>query len=196
MSEKKYPDLVKVKGILNGKKNPTIRLSDEDGEGYVYHEDKIRIEFTVETVLNNPEMFTLVEEKPEPVYRLTASQLEEYGTDFQMLTEGAIKEFLSANGHDPEPEQSQPVELREVIDKAYTEYQGYSHLANDGHEWGNEVANKFMHIVEMLKAVKVGEFTEEDMKHFSGYCYSKEHDAEYGTNWLNRSFKEWKEANK
>ena len=192
-NEKKYPDLVKFKGILNGKESQTLRLSDEDGEGYVYLEGKIRIEFTVETVLNNPEMFTPVEEKPEPVYRLTASQLEEYGTDFQMLTVGAIKEFLIANGHEPEPEQPQPVELREVIDKAYTEFQGYSHLANDGHEWGNEVANKFMHIVEMLKAVKVGEYTEEDLFGFVNFADGR---YWYTSSWLKTRLKEWKEANK
>jgi hypothetical protein len=156
-----------------------------------------------------------------------------------MLTVGAIKEFLSANGHDPEPEQPfhhyilpptyglgaawkaaregysfsewcswlenhdigktgkpeqpQPVELREVIDKAYTEFQGYSHLANDGHEWGNEVANKFMHIVDMLKAVKVGEYTEKDLFGFVNFADGR---YWYTSSWLKTRLKEWKEANK
>ena len=196
MAEKKYPEQVTDNAGCIWTHGPErLNYSSSFNPEWWVSEDY---------VLENPDLFTPVEEKPEPVYRLTASQLEEYGTDFQMLTEGAIKEFLSANGHDPEPEQPfhhyilpptyglgaawkaaregysfsewcswlenhdigktgkpeqpQPVELleiKEAIDRAYTEYQGYYHLYNDGHKWASEVANKFMHIVEILKRVQM-----------------------------------------
>jgi hypothetical protein len=114
MAEKKYPE----------------QVTDNAGCIWTHNSCQNKYVSSCEKALWVPEsfvianlgtIFTPVEEKPEPVYRLTASQLAEYGGNFHRLTSQGVAESLRGRGIQPEPEQPQTVkdaidEMRDIHD--------------------------------------------------------------------------------
>ena len=113
MAEKKYPEQVTDNAGCIWTHGPErLNYSSSFNPEWWVSEDY---------VLENPDLFTPVEEKPEPVYRLTASQLAEYGGNFHRLTSQGVAESLRGPGIQPEPEQPQTVkdaidEMRDIHD--------------------------------------------------------------------------------
>jgi len=102
-------------------------------------------------------IFTPVEEKPEPVYRLTASQLAEYGGNFHRLTSQGVSESLRMRGIQPEPEQPQTV--KDVIEKLREKVKAYSggHYSLWPKKEGFEEALKMLEAAIMPQSVELRE---------------------------------------